>query len=721
MRGLLSAVKRVGMGAHAQKFQFTLTVVNIEFSKPAEEIVLPLNESAKDLRFGFVWKRGPRSASSGFHQWVDNSGSKVLRNCWGDSQTLMCTLYQDSKSPNFIEKASTLTFKVSVGDNEDEAKVFGVVNLNLAKYAGVENNFEDVLILTKCRDKNAKVKIVIRAKYLKGVPVDDDNTPSMVDKDDEEEASQTEEEKGNNEVKAGKSNFEPPKEDINPFDTPPSSAGNKIKEDPKVEILIAERDELLKQHQKLEKLYQTTKAKLAKKEEEAAAAVLMKTERDNAIERASKYSEDIKSIQAKLEQQEFDTNETILQLEKEKMALIKENTILTDEKSSNNVQAMKLQVSADRDIKTKDNAMEDYKKQVADLKAKLDKKESELRSLANLKQERDLAMSRLTKVQEELRQTKSQLNDVEAHGDENKSYKEKYEQLLNQYHKLEETSFKSEALLQADLKSKNETIDELNKDLATYSEKIEKLYLKASELASLKVDLDSSTQKNQQLSEELERQRLNYEIELGQHRNSYEKLMLEKDSWKDKFDAESSIRIQNAEKIVELTHLLDHLRQELETAKAEAERFREESSESHAECLALQKAYAQLKEELLFAGAELNQAQENNRISQITILQINQQIASLSQEKQEFQSELNKIEEKRINAERKKDAANKELERIQGMLGKMEVELVNSKIELVNTSDRMNSLEFENLQLKAAAEAQIMAQASRAGTIKKKK
>jgi chromosome segregation ATPase len=72
-----------------------------------------------------------------------------------------------------------------------------------------------------------------------------------------------------------------------------------------------------------------------------------------------------------------------------------------------------------------------------------------------------------------------------------------------------------------------------------------------------------------------------------------------------------------------------------------------------------------------------------------------------------YEEQLKNVDEFKVNleaqrdkAEKQKDKSIRELERLQAVVGEWEVKLVNLKVELVNTVDKLNTQEIENLHLK---------------------
>lgn len=116
--------------------------------------------------------------------------------------TLICKLYKPTKGTTFQKEPSKLSVKRVCKSGKH--KSFGVVELNLAKYASLVDNQQRVATrLKKCSDKKAELKFTVQCRWLKKLTpeeaANDQKLGGLSDLSDSDEAE--EEEKQTQEVK----------------------------------------------------------------------------------------------------------------------------------------------------------------------------------------------------------------------------------------------------------------------------------------------------------------------------------------------------------------------------------------------------------------------------------------------------------------------------------------------------------------------------------------
>jgi hypothetical protein len=154
------ALKRAG--THPQRYQFTITVTALEFSKAISELI-PAGADLTDAKVSFLWKRGPRSVASKTMQII--GGEQKAFSWEGQHYSLMCTLYQEKDK--FQDKEASIRIRVHLGSDE---KVIGGATMNLAKYVNSnEQPVLDQIPLEKCKDKSAVLKFSIVPKWISQV------------------------------------------------------------------------------------------------------------------------------------------------------------------------------------------------------------------------------------------------------------------------------------------------------------------------------------------------------------------------------------------------------------------------------------------------------------------------------------------------------------------------------------------------------------------------
>jgi predicted nucleic acid-binding Zn-ribbon protein len=719
---LFSAMKRVG--THPHKFQFTLTVASVEFSKPVDDIVqhaLGKDVALTNAQVSYLWKRGPRSASSG-PQPLPASGGMALSG-WGSPQTLMCTLYQDSKSGSYQDKESKINFRVGTGST-DGLKVFGVAKLNLGKYAGIENTFEDVVPLTKCKDKQAKVRFNIHAKWLKEVSAEEDS-PSVAEGGDSDSFSDPEEKTEDRKAEAAASSDEKaPSPDVvvaaehraSTSPAPPAAAAaasKPAKDDPRITILIAERDDLLKQKEKMEKLINATKVKLQKKEEEAANAATLKGERDIAVSKVNKLTDELKHLQHSSKELESKMQQVMDKLEKDVEELTEKNSALSSEKAALASQLSKIQSQVDQEKKERDSTAGEAGKQLADVRARLAKKEEEAKELASVKQERDLAVAKAAKLSDELKQLHSHIQDVEGSGAaESQTWRTKYEKISQEKMALEEQFHRLETDMSNYKSSSDSKIADLESEVASLRGLVAKKDSEISRLAEVEGSKQALDLQLAKLQDELRSHQAKTSSEINKLTSELESASSARDNFKEKFQREALEKNAIEEKLLELSSEVEKQRAQNASLQEDLNKLKEEDEEFKTEKEA---ELRKLKQRLLDSDSDSSRYTEKLSEMEAKVMWASERTAQLEAEKKEFDDIKQKLEEKKILAEKKKESAQKELERLQQIIGEMEVKLVNVKIELVNTVDRLSNLEMENTHLKALTSPQ-----GGKGTVKKR-
>jgi DNA repair exonuclease SbcCD ATPase subunit len=307
MPGLFDKIKRVG--TTPQKFQFTICVKEISFSKTLSD-VCGSDIALEDLSLIYIWKRGPRSAISKPRTCEDPVITKKFSGLDDQHLNLMCTLYQDSKKGSFVEKTSTITLRAA---SKEFAKEIGVATIDLAKYAGVEHTAEDEVEISKCKDKHAKLKFSLSSKWIKELSGIEHDSASIAEAEDDEESEQREEKDLSNSKHIDRKGSASASKSASPAKAQ-DGANNHVesplksdltptvskKDDAKVAMLQAEMQDLVKNKEKLEKANKDLKAKLQKKEEEFISLGAVQGERDLALNRAAKLQEEVKSLNAEL-------------------------------------------------------------------------------------------------------------------------------------------------------------------------------------------------------------------------------------------------------------------------------------------------------------------------------------------------------------------------------------------------------------------------------------
>ncbi len=154
------------IGTTPMKFQFEMTL---------EECTL---SAAGPPSISVKWTRGPRTVqsteapgTSGKYKW-DPASSKPL--------TIMSTLFKDSSSGKFQSKPSAITVVQTSGSKKRD---IAVVEVDLAQFASIDSKFSLELRLTKCVDRNAKIKFTVQSRWLKELQtaLPDDTASAVTD------------------------------------------------------------------------------------------------------------------------------------------------------------------------------------------------------------------------------------------------------------------------------------------------------------------------------------------------------------------------------------------------------------------------------------------------------------------------------------------------------------------------------------------------------------
>ena len=360
MSRLISAIRRVG--TQALKFQFSLTVIGVRFSRPLKDWTDGVE--LKEAGINFVWSRGPRSASSK----PLSAQEDQLEYGWEDQElVLMCTLYEDPKKKgSYQPKTSKIVVKL-VPKSGGSPSVLGSIEFDISKYAGEDREEEDMLVLDKCRDKDTKLFVRFKSKWLKGIDGDED-APSVIDKDrSDEELSAVKTAavpdapaspatpgmpESTTEVASSTSSVEespplasaaaPAAEESKSTEkhvvksavgsvllmkpvasTGPTAEFMKLRRDyealqNRLSSITTERDDYKTHLDKSEKVNKELTKKLAKRDEEVSSLPAFKSEKDAALHKVSKLEDQVKELTQKVKTLEKRGGHDVEALEKER-------------------------------------------------------------------------------------------------------------------------------------------------------------------------------------------------------------------------------------------------------------------------------------------------------------------------------------------------------------------------------------------------------------------
>eukprot|EP00357_Protocruzia_adherens_P010696 CAMPEP_0114995490 /NCGR_PEP_ID=MMETSP0216-20121206/13760_1 /TAXON_ID=223996 /ORGANISM="Protocruzia adherens, Strain Boccale" /LENGTH=846 /DNA_ID=CAMNT_0002359541 /DNA_START=40 /DNA_END=2580 /DNA_ORIENTATION=+ len=154
-------LKRVGTRACRYKIDITVKSVTIDL------------KAAFNLRV--VWKRGPKRAETKALSTLDQTTGEAK---FGETLSMLATIYKDEKKNRYLEKKAQISVQVVTSK---QTKTVGLVNFNLADYAGVdsENAIKKIFKLEKCVDKNGVIEMAIKVTFLKEMDPNDDTASAI--------------------------------------------------------------------------------------------------------------------------------------------------------------------------------------------------------------------------------------------------------------------------------------------------------------------------------------------------------------------------------------------------------------------------------------------------------------------------------------------------------------------------------------------------------------
>jgi hypothetical protein len=159
------------MSLPSSKYEFELTVNSLTMGVP---LSLPMSVR---------WARGPRAVSTSSVEGVVSSSSAVFR--WDDEPlTMISTLLRNASSGAWAAKKSKLlVFQRQMYNGHSQEKSVGHCIVNLADYAAStlsRRTFEFATKLSKCSDKTATLQLTLKARWMRELEDDVDETASMM-------------------------------------------------------------------------------------------------------------------------------------------------------------------------------------------------------------------------------------------------------------------------------------------------------------------------------------------------------------------------------------------------------------------------------------------------------------------------------------------------------------------------------------------------------------
>jgi uncharacterized coiled-coil DUF342 family protein len=246
-----------------------------------------------------------------------------------------------------------------------------------------------------------------------------------------------------------------------------------------------------------------------------------------------------------------------------------------------------------------------------------------------------------------------------------------------------------------DLQKQKEKLEKANKDLKHKLQKKEEEFIA---LGSIRGERDLALGKVSKLQDEIKQ--LQNDMKKAPNTGQMSELKSQADELRDKYDALLVEKRAIEEKANELHLEAEKNENEIAKMKEQIDELTENDKENKEDLNALVEEVKKLRVELTAKQNETDTYKAKHKETETSLQEAQQKIATYEEQLKNLDEFKSTLEGQKDKAEKQREKAVRELEKLQAIVGEWEVKLVNLKVELVNTVDKLNTQEVENLHLK---------------------